>query len=105
MTTRQIGKSVDKIVGNWLKSRGYRYVKVDTKPPDTAEIVADGVANCIIQVKAAVYPNIPQMPENDEISSIMSRAKGAARQAWTALIQVDSSGELVGKIRWRALAN
>ena len=99
MDAAQIGQYGEQHVASWLRGQGYT-VNQNTRLPGSTDIEADGQERILVQVKTAGSPNEPSYPSADEIRNIKSRASNINRTAYVAQVTIDSSGNLVGEIRW-----
>jgi flagellar hook protein FlgE len=99
MDSAQIGQYGEQHVAARLRSNGYT-TNQNTRLPGSTDIEADGKESILVQVKTAVSPNQPSYPSSDEIRNIKSRASNSNRTAYVAQVMIDSSGNLVGEIKW-----
>lgn len=103
-TEVEIGQAGERIVVQWLRSKGYTIDNWDTQAPGSTDIEAHhSTAKILVQVKSAVNPNEPSSLSSDEERNIKSRATRINAVAWEARVQLDSSLELNGDIMWRKL--
>ena len=103
-TPFEIGQAGERIVVQWLRSKGYIIDRWDTQSPGSTDIEAHhSQAHILVQVKSAVYPNDPPHLSSDEERNIKSRATRIGAQAYEARVQLDSNLQLLGQIMWRKL--
>ena len=104
-TQVEIGNKGEKLVGAFLKQKGYS-TNIDTKAPGSTDIEARGSkSSLLVQVKSAVKPNEPVSISSDEERNIKSRAAKLGWEAWEARVQLDASLNQVGEIKWRKLTS
>jgi hypothetical protein len=102
-TTTDEGAIGERIVAQWLFSKKYS-VKVNTNLPGSTDIQAtSNKVNLLVQVKTAVFPNVPASLSAEEKGSIKSRAARLSYEAWEAKVQLDADLDLVGNIIWQKL--
>ena len=99
MDSAQIGQYGEQHVDAWLRTKGYT-TNQNTRLPGSTDIEADGEESILVQVKTAVSPNQPSYPSSEEIRNIKSRASNSNRTAFVAQVTIDSSGNIVGEIKW-----
>jgi hypothetical protein len=76
----------------------------DTKGPGSTDIEAKNKAGgMLVQVKAALHPNKPASLSSEECRAIVARAKTLGFVAWQAKVQINETGQLVGK-EWQQLS-
>jgi hypothetical protein len=104
MEQATIGNIGERYATNWLRMKGYR-CRRNTQLPGSSDIEAVlGSKVILVQVKTSMHPNLPSIPDMEERSNIISRAKRNGYQAWIAQVVIDRKGQLVGKIKWLRLA-
>lgn len=98
-----IGKIGEQIVASALAASGWQGCR-NTQLPGATDIEATrGKESILVQVKTAVYPNLPVFLSPVERQAIIARANRNQRVAWLAQLQIDHEGRLVGKIAWSKL--
>src|ERR1700739_1168024 len=104
LTAGQIGKVGEVYVSNWLAAKGYSGI-CNTQLPGSTDIEANGYpTSLLVQVKTAVWPNLPAEVSPAKVKAIVARATKANRQAWSARVQINDAGELLGEIAWKRLS-
>jgi hypothetical protein len=103
LTAAQIGTIGEIHTTNWLKARNYSCYR-NTQLPGATDIEANGnPTSLLVQVKTAIWPNLPASLSTEEIQAIVARAKRTGRQAWVARLQINNEGALIGDIAWTRL--
>jgi hypothetical protein len=102
--TVSVENVAERFVAYWLRVNGY-FTNINSKTPGSMEIEARGsVKSLLVQVRAAVQPNIPEMLSPDELRTITSRAARLGFEPWEARVQLDEQLRQVGEIQWRKLS-
>lgn len=103
LTAAQIGKIGEIYVTRWLQGNNY-VCRQNTQLPGSTDIEATGIANkLLVQVKTAVYPSSPASLSAEEKKAIVARANRDGRQAWSAQLQINNNGDMIGDIVWAKL--
>lgn len=103
MLSVDIGQAGEGIVADYLRNKGYS-VEQNTRLPGSSDIEARGnPTSLLVQVKTSLHPNDPPFLGNDEVGNIRSRATRLGWEAWSARLQVNHQGYLVGEILWTKL--
>jgi hypothetical protein len=103
LTAAQIGRIGELYVTRWLQGSNYA-CRQNTQLPGSTDIEATGMVNkLLVQVKTAVYPSSPASLSAEEKKAIVARANRNGRQAWSAQLQINDKGEMVGDITWAKL--
>jgi len=98
-----IGRVGEAHVVRWLQQRGY-WTNWDTKAPGATDIEARGIENLLVQVKAAVQPDVPAALSPAEVSAIKERAARIGFSVYSAGVTLDRTLRLVGEVQWVKLA-
>ncbi len=100
----EVGIIGERLAAAWLGANGWHWYR-NTQLPGATDIQATRDRESIrVQVKTAVYPNLPASLSADEKKAIVARATHNKQQAWLAQLQIDSEGRLLGEIGWTKLA-
>jgi Holliday junction resolvase-like predicted endonuclease len=86
----EIGKVGEKAVVDNLKSQGYEIIEWNTQAPGATDIEAakPQQQHILIQVKTAVYPNVPADLSQTETDAVKSRAARKNAVAYAAKVQL-----------------
>jgi len=99
----EVGSIGEKYATAWLTANGYKCYR-NTQLPGATDIEATSANHSLlVQVKTAIYPNLAAGLTPDDKRAIVGRANKNQREAWLAQLQINSEGELVGKITWAKL--
>jgi len=103
-TALEIGQAGERVVVDWLKTKGYKIDRWDTQSPGSTDIEASASSKrLLVQVKSALAPNLPASLSDSEKKGITSRAASVSAQAWLAQVQLDGRLAPVGEIKWTKL--
>jgi hypothetical protein len=103
LTAAEVGTIGEQIAATWLKANAWEVYR-NTKLPGATDIQASsGSRSLLVQVKTAVFPNLPVFLNNDDKKAIVTRANNNGNEAWLAQLQINDKGALVGKITWTKL--
>ena len=96
---------VEYIMRSTLKPLGYFKIEIDSRNRTHPYFLADGNSRrIIVQVQIGEYPNSPTQPSEAEIKELKKIAENSNREAWLALIKINSEGELVDTVLWMNLS-
>jgi Holliday junction resolvase len=94
----------ERSVVTWLENKGFTIVKWAAESPGSKNIEAkSGNQLLLIQVKSSVQQEDSSPLTSAEEEDIKSRATEIGAEAWEARVQLASSLQLLGKIKWRKL--
>ena len=100
MKPADIGNLGERYVTAWLNENGYQCYR-NTQLPGSTDIEAiRRDKSLLVQVKTAVFPNLPAGLAADEKKAIVARAVRNQKEAWLAKAQVNDDGALLGEIAW-----
>ena len=103
MTPAEIGNHGERHATAWLQAKGYRCYR-NTQQPGSTDIEArSGSSNLLVQVKTGLVPGKAPDLSPDERRNISSRASNLGYEAWSAQLQINAQGHLVGEIQWQKL--
>ena len=103
LTSAEVGTTGEKHATAELRAKGWTCYR-NTQLPGATDIEATGgTPALLVQVKTAVYPNLPADLSAEEKTAIVSRANRNGKDAWLAQLQINREGALVGSISWTKL--
>ncbi len=90
-----------KLLEDWLKENGYTNIEIDSWPPDSIDIMANGqVENILVYVKTALLPAERPTINGTDRFALKDTATRLNRIPYTALLIIDENKKLVGEIMW-----
>jgi hypothetical protein len=103
MTPEEIKLSGERHVRSDLTSKGYLCLRNKrSRTPTGIEAIKENEV-MLVQVKAAVHPDLPEGLSAEESARIRKRAARMGWQARLAQVQIDDSGALLGSIVYTTL--
>ena len=103
MTPEETRLSGERHVMSDLTSKGYFCLRNKRSPvPTGIEAIKENEV-ALVQVKAAVHPNMPGGLPAEESGSIRKRAARMGWEAWLAHVQIDDAGKLLEPITYTRL--
>ena len=103
MTPEEIKLSGERHVMSDLTSKGYFCLRNKRSRTPTGIEAIKGTEVMLVQVKAAVHPDLPEGLSAEESARIRKRAARMGWQARLAQVQIDDSGALLGSIVYTTL--
>jgi hypothetical protein len=89
---------------NWLNHNGYKNIEVNVWQTGSADIKADGqTENVFVQLKTAVLPNKPILPNGTDKFALKDLAERHNRIPYIAYLTMDEEKNIVGEIIWERL--
>jgi hypothetical protein len=103
MTPEEVGLSGERHVMSDLTSKGYFCLRNRRSQAPTGIEAINGTEVALVQVKAAVHPNLPEGLSAEESARIRKRAVRMGWQAWLAQVQIDKFGAMLGAVTYTRL--
>jgi hypothetical protein len=103
MTPEEIRLSGERHVISDLTSKGYFCLRNKRSRVPTGIEAIKGTEVALVQVKAAVHPNMPDGLPAEESARVRKRAVRMGWQACLAQVQIDGSGALLGSVVYTTL--
>jgi hypothetical protein len=103
MTPEEVGLSGERHVMSDLTSKGYLCLRNKRSPVPTGIEAIKGMEVALVQVKAAVHPNMPDGLSAEESARVRKRAVRMGWQAWLAQVQIDGFGAMLGSVTYTRL--
>jgi hypothetical protein len=103
MTPEEIKLSGERHVMSDLTSKGYFCLRNKRSRTPTGIEAIKGTEVMLVQVKAAVHPDLPEGLSAEESARIRKRAIRMGWQAWIAQVQIDDAGAMLGSIVYTTL--
>jgi hypothetical protein len=100
MTPEEIRLSGERHVMSDLTSKGYFCLRKKRSPVPTGIEAIKGTEVALVQVKAAVHPNMPDGLSAEESARVRKRVVRMGWQAWLAQVQIDSLGAMLGSVTY-----
>jgi hypothetical protein len=103
MTSAEIGNYGERHATAALQAKGWQCYR-NTQQPGSTDIEArSGGRGLLVQVKTGLAPGKAPDLSSDERRNISSRASSLGYEAWSAQLQINAQGQLVGQIQWQKL--
>ena len=103
MTPEEIRLSGERHVMSDLTSKGYLCLRNKRSRARTGIEAIKGTEVALVQVKAAVHPNMPDGLSAEESARVRKRAARMGWQAWLAQVQIDKFGAMLGTVTYTRL--
>jgi hypothetical protein len=103
MTPEEIKTSCERHVRSDLTSKGYFCLRNKRSRVPTGIEAIKGTEVALVQVKAAVHPNLPEGLSAEESGRIRKRAARMGWETWLTQVQIDDSGALLEPITYTRL--
>jgi hypothetical protein len=103
LSAAEIGNIGERHATAALQAKGWQCYR-NTQQPGATDIEAtSGTKGMLVQVKTGLAPNSAPELSADEFRSITARAGRKGYEAWSARLQINGQGALVGSIAWQKL--
>jgi hypothetical protein len=103
MTPEEIKLSGERHVRSDLTSKGYFCLRNKRSRVPTGIEAIKGTEVALVQVKAAVHPDVPAGLSAEESARIRKRAVRMCWKARLAQVQIDDAGALLGPVTYTRL--